>query len=428
MASATLQPTRTRDAFPVRAMKPKVTGPLLVATDGTVRSDAALRAALKISSLNGQKVLVLAVHAPLPAMGPEVQIASSAGMDASSRTALLCQVIEQIERVGITEPWPVKVTTGYPAATIAGLAKSIDASLIIMGLGGHGVLDRIFGEELALQVLRVGTVPVLAVAENFQDLPERVLVAVDFSESSKRALDLGGPMVRTGGTATLTHVITSETDPMDWRAMDAPHLGSVGRELDQFASEVEFRDGVARARRVVAGDPGKKLLEISAEMRADLIVTGSHGHNFLNRLLLGSVSTQLLRKAGCSILVAPPLDPPELVEEAPEPRERFAFYEWTERLEEFTRRNLWRRARLEVLDPEIGAQVMEVDVPFMGASFDPRTNRVHLMFGASDGGTGHITHNIEGVTAMRTLRGRNGEDVLLRVGHGRGQTLLTLER
>jgi len=214
---------------------------------------------------------------------------------------------------------------------------------------------------------------------------------------------------------------------MDWRAMDAPHLGSIGRELDQLASEVDFRDGVAPTRRVVAGDPGQKLLEIAADLHADLIVTGSHGRNFLNRLLLGSVSTQLLRKAGCSILVAPPLEAPELIDE-PEPRARFAFYEWTERLEEFTRRNLLRRARLEILDPEIGAQVMEVDVPFMGASFDPRTNRVHLMFGASDGGTGHVTHNIEGVTAIRTLRGRNGEDVLLRVGHGRGQTLLTLER
>lgn len=427
MATATLQHSRTRASMPVRTSEPKTMGPLLVATDGTVRSDAALRAALKISSSNAQKVLVLAVHAPLPAMGPEVLIATSPDTESSSRAALLCQVVEQIERVGITDPWPVKVTTGYPAATIVGLAKNIDASLIVMGLGGHGVLDRLFGEELALQVLRVGTVPVLAVAEDFQDLPERVVAAVDFSESSRRALALGGPLVRAGGKVTLAHVITSETDPLNWLAMDPPRVGSIGRKLDQLGATIEFRDGVMRERRVVAGDPGKQLLEIVADMHADLIVTGSHGHNFLNRLLLGSVSTQLLRKAGCSILVAPPLDAPELIEE-PEPRTRFAFYEWTERLEEFTRRNLWRRARLEILDPEIGAQLMEVDVRFMGASFDPRTSHVHLMFGSRDGRTGHVTHNIEGVTGIRTVRARDGVDVLLRVGHGSGQTLLTLER
>jgi len=405
------------------ALEPKTPGPLLVATDGSWRSDAAVRAALKISSASGQKVLVLAVHAPLPVMGPEVQIATSPSMDAQSRVGLLGQVADQLDRAGVTD-WPVKVTTGYPAATIAKLAKSIDASLIIMGLGGHGVLERVFGDELVLQVLRVGTIPVLAVADNFRDLPQRVLAAVDFSESSKRSLELGGPLVRSGGTMTLTHVITADTDPMDWRATDAPHLGSIRRELGRFAAGIEFGDGVACERRVVAGDPGKELLEIATAMGADLIVTGSHGRNFLNRLLLGSVSTQLLRKAGCSILVAPPLDPPAIEE----PQARFAFYEWTERLEEFSRRNAGRRACLEVNDPETVAQVAEDGALFVSASYDPRNARVHLTFGTRECGNGHAIHNIEGVTAIQTLRDRTGKDMLLRIGHGRGRTLLTLER
>jgi hypothetical protein len=106
---------------------------------------------------------------------------------------------------------------------------------------------------------------------------------------------------------------------------------------------------------------------------------------------------------------------------------RFAFYAWTERLEEFTRQNLWRRARLEIFDPEIGAQVAEDDVPFMGASFDPRDDRVHLMFGSRNGDRKHLTHSIDGVTAIQILRGRTSGSYL-RIGHGRGQTLLTLER
>lgn len=123
--------------------------------------------------------------------------------------------------------------------------------------------------------------------------------------------------------------------------------------------------------------------------------------------------------------MAPPLGAPELVKELPESSGRFAFYEWAERLEEFTRQNLWRRARLEVIDPEMGAQIAEDNVAFMGASFDPRDGRVHLMFGSRNGDRKQLTHSIGGVTAIQILRGRTSGSYL-RIGHGRGQTLLTL--
>ena len=172
--------------------------------------------------------------------------------------------------------------------------------------------------------------------------------------------------------------------------------------------------------------PFHHLTNLPAET-PDLIVAGSHGHNFLSRLLLGSVSTRLVRSAHCSVLVAPPDDAPGFLEEMPEDRGRFAFYEWAERLEEFTRRNAGRIARMEEIDPEIGAQVAEKAASFVGAAFDPRDARVHIMF-ESQSGSGHLTRSIGGVTAIQMLRDAAGLDVMLRVAHGRGQTLLTLER
>lgn len=426
MISATRQHTRTPDSLPLPTRNAKTAGPLLVATDGSARSGAAVRAARAIASVTGRQVLVLAVHVPLPVMGPEVQLATSEAMDVQSRAGLLGQVATQLDREGITD-WPVKVTTGYPASTIAQLARNIDASLIVLGLGGHGVLERVFGDEMALQVLRVGLVPILAVAENFHDLPTRALAAVDFSPSSTRALELGGPIIGLGGTLTLAHVIPSDTDPADLPAMDRSHVGSIGRELERITADVAFAEGVTCEHRVLAGDPARELLELVGELRAELIITGSHGHNFLSRLLVGSVSTRLLRRAGCSILIAPPLEAPDLVMELPAESGRLAFSEWAERLEEFTRQNLWRRARLEIIGPDIGAQVAEDDVPFMGASFDPRDGRVHLMFGSRNGDTNHLTHSIDGVTAIQILRGRTSGSYL-RIGHGSRQTLLTLER
>jgi nucleotide-binding universal stress UspA family protein len=319
------------------------------------------------------------------------------------------------------------VTTGFPPGTISRLAQRLDASLVILGLGGHGMLDRLFGDEMALQVLRLGLVPVLAVADDFHELPSRALCAVDFSASSKRALELAAPLIADGGRVTLAHVIASDTDAPTLSAMDRAHVGSLGHALKRLAGDVDLPAGVSCEHRVLAGDPARELLALAAELHPDLIITGSHGHNFLSRLLVGSVSTQLLRKAGCSILVVPPLDAPGFLEELPDQPGRFAFYEWAERLEEFTRQNLRRAARLEIIDPEIGAQIAADHVRFMGAAFDPRDGHVHLMFDSPDRDRKHFTHSIEGVTGIQILRGRSG-GAYLRIGHGRGQTLLTLAR
>ena len=52
------------------------------------------------------------------------------------------------------------------------------------------------------------------------------------------------------------------------------------------------------------GDPAEKLLE-SAEMGVDLLVLGSRGFGPVMRLLIGSVSSRVIREAPCPVLVVP---------------------------------------------------------------------------------------------------------------------------
>lgn len=51
------------------------------------------------------------------------------------------------------------------------------------------------------------------------------------------------------------------------------------------------------------GAPEQVIVELAEEWRADLIVTGSHGHGFLKRAWLGSVSSGIVHHAPCSVLV-----------------------------------------------------------------------------------------------------------------------------
>lgn len=408
------------------AEKSGVAGPLLVATDASPASDAALRAAWEIAGRGGQPVKLLAVHRPVPLATAEVQIPSTPDMDADARAALSAHVREQIQRVGVGDRWPLETITGDPAATIAKISHDVGASLIIMGLGGHGLFDRLLGDETVLKVVRLGSGPVLAVAADFIGLPSRVLAAVDFSASSSRAFLVGTRLVRRGGEVHMAHVISRDAEHPDKASTNVTYRGTVGRALDRMLEDVAHVEDVTFQRSVLTGDPARELLALSHSMPSDLIVTGTHGHNFLTRLLVGSVSTKLMREAHCSILIAPPEDAPGFEQELPEEHVKFAFYEWAERLEEFTRRNTGRSATLELIAPDLGAQVLEKEVPFAGASFDQRDGRIHLQFGGINGK--HITHSIAGVTGVQMLHDRAGRDLFLRVAHDSGQTLLTLER
>ena len=426
MATATLQHPTTEQSRSEATQA--AAAPLLVATDASPGSDAALRAARAIAARTGQQIKLLAVYPPIPAVAAEVAVATVS--EADERRSLEIALEDQLHRLGIGEDWrlgstqwSLDVTLGDPAATIAAAATRLGAELIIMGLGGHDLFDRIFGDELVVKVLRLGQTPVLAVAPSFHALPFHAMAAVDFSASSDRALALGANLVAPGGRITLAHVAEGANHPPFFREL-SPYVGPLGQAYDRIITETEVAPGVRFERRVLVGDSASSaLLQHVAESMPDLVIAGSHGHGFLTRLMIGSVSTNLVRSARRSILVAPPIDSSPLTNDLP--RNRFEFFEWGERLEEFSRRNAGRRCGIEMLDPTLGAQTEQTGVVFNGASYDTHDGRLHIMCG--DGAL-HLTRTIIGVTAIQVLRDSTGTDAFLRVAHGRGQTLLTLER
>jgi nucleotide-binding universal stress UspA family protein len=54
---------------------------------------------------------------------------------------------------------------------------------------------------------------------------------------------------------------------------------------------------------VLLGSPESRIVETAEDMKADLIVVGSHGYNRWERLLLGSVSDSVVHHSPCSVLV-----------------------------------------------------------------------------------------------------------------------------
>ncbi|MGH7172393.1 MAG: universal stress protein [Gemmataceae bacterium] len=55
-------------------------------------------------------------------------------------------------------------------------------------------------------------------------------------------------------------------------------------------------------RQVGEGDPAEEIFRAAQDLKADLIVMGTHGRTGLSRLLMGSVAEQVVRKAPCPVL------------------------------------------------------------------------------------------------------------------------------
>jgi len=54
--------------------------------------------------------------------------------------------------------------------------------------------------------------------------------------------------------------------------------------------------------RLVEGFAAEAILQAAEESKADMIVMGTHGRTGFNRLLMGSVAEEVLRKAACPVL------------------------------------------------------------------------------------------------------------------------------
>jgi nucleotide-binding universal stress UspA family protein len=135
-----------------------------------------------------------------------------------------------------------------------------------------------------------------------------VLVATDFDDCSAAAVEQATDIASRYG-ASLTVVHTFELPDGYVQAL----LANVMRELEAAAqSELAkvvgpLESRVTRAKGVVrSGKAWEQILEIAREVRADLIVVGSHGRKRLQRALLGSVAEKVVRLSPVAVLTVHP--------------------------------------------------------------------------------------------------------------------------
>lgn len=140
-----------------------------------------------------------------------------------------------------------------------------------------------------------------------------IVCPIDFSDFSRRALDHAVAIARRY-QSTITAVYVCPTFPaIAYGAGIGPVAPIVltdgDREqlrldLRKFV-ETELAPGVSIDTSIREGDAVTEILDEAASRKADLLTVGTHGRSGFERLLLGSVTEKLLRKARCPVLTVP---------------------------------------------------------------------------------------------------------------------------
>ncbi|MEM9187573.1 MAG: universal stress protein [Myxococcota bacterium] len=289
---------------------------ILCATDLATSGQEACQLAGRLAELF-QAELIL-VHATdttdwAPPTGPSSAAIAAMqeqlqGANASAQKALHAQRASFEER-GIRVRCHLQ--HGRPWSAILEAAKQDEASLIVVGARPReerSLLDRVIGST-AERVVRHATSDVLVTTG---DGPAdwkgaKIVVAVDFSGTSLRALDIA---VHASNALTGSlHLLHIAPDPLE------PEMGPEKYKETQARLKSETEDALRALLKERGaegngycrfGSPGPVVADLTAEIDADMIVLGSRGQSRFRGIMLGSTTERVLRRATIPVWVVRP--------------------------------------------------------------------------------------------------------------------------
>ncbi|MDB6171105.1 MAG: hypothetical protein JWL59_416 [Chthoniobacteraceae bacterium] len=139
-----------------------------------------------------------------------------------------------------------------------------------------------------------------------------ILVAVDFSDVTQGVVDAARSMAAAfGGRIILLHVEEPEPDFVGFEAGPQPVRVNVAHEVRATHRQLEglkqtLGEGGVEVMALHIQGPGvEKILHEAQQQGAELIVIGSHGHGAIYNLLVGGVTSGVLKGATCPVLVVP---------------------------------------------------------------------------------------------------------------------------
>ena len=220
---------------------------------------------------------------------------------------------EGAERVAGADLVTRAVPSSSPARGLQDLASRCGASLIVIGSSHRGTVGRVMNGSVGERLLHGSPSPVAVAPLGYRDADERSFgyvaagydggpeagIALEQAIRLARALDV---RLRVIGVAEPSHLsyrdldITRPSSELQEEVAEETRR-KLGDAMDAVPGEVDAEPVL------LEGDPGELLAREGRQ--AGILVIGSRGYGPLRRVLLGGISSTLMRSAPCPVLVCP---------------------------------------------------------------------------------------------------------------------------
>ena len=146
---------------------------------------------------------------------------------------------------------------------------------------------------------------------------EKVLYSTDFSPLAEYSLDYVKKLKEAGAKEVIVvHVVDDISIELPDGAdllrekelfkilpeIDQEYVTSIVERLEAIKQELE-REGLSVKLYLKYGNIPRQIVEVADEENVKLIVMGAHGKGLLTEIILGSVSTDVIRNANCPVLI-----------------------------------------------------------------------------------------------------------------------------
>jgi nucleotide-binding universal stress UspA family protein len=278
---------------------------IAVATDFSVRSDRALLRATLLARKTGARLILIHV---VDEDQPDALI--SAGR--LSASAVLGAMAATLHAEGVAAEQHV-IVADVPSGILESAAR-IGCDVVVLGPHRSRALD-VFTGTTVERVVRISRMPLYIAVDTPAKHHERTLLALDFNAPSKAAAlaakELG---VFDHTQVTILHVFDASAEAaLNKRAMvDRPtihdYLAAEKQAAEQKLHKLVAEVGVPRAslRNIaLTGTLAGTILECAKRELADLIIIGTTQRSGVERLLAGSVTSDVIKDAHRDILIVP---------------------------------------------------------------------------------------------------------------------------
>lgn len=232
-------------------------------------------------------------------LGYEGKVEEFIKKEGKKREKEIMKFVEELKDEGIN--CEAVIRYGKPHKEIIESAEEFKPDIIMMGTYREDSIGSYFIGSTTWRVIESKKFPVLTIRKGITSLPEKILVPLDLSDLSFKAIDYAKIFKeKFNSKVFFTHVLVILESMSRWEAVE-----KIEKEIKKKMGEkIDVKGEIIVEK---APDASSGILKVAKDINADLIVMSTHGRGGIEKTLFGSVTERVIRESEIPVLSLPPI-------------------------------------------------------------------------------------------------------------------------